>query len=140
MGYKVRVKDKIRTGDLVVLYSDPDNDFIAVPTALFLSKTSIDWREYTPNQNDFIADIARSDRNVHVILNPAAVYANGAVRMPSFALDGQEVTVTTTKNIANLNIISSHMDSVLYSEEILLASRAIAFRYCASKFTWYRLG
>lgn len=140
MGYRVQVKDKVRAGDLVVLYSDPNNDFVAVPTALFLSKPSIDWKFYKPTATGFSYTVDKSEDNIHLIIENESTLASGTVVLPRNPLNNQEVTITAMATITSLTVSANTGDTIVYAAQSVSPSKALRFRYNITKYAWFIAG
>lgn len=77
----------------------------------------------------------------YLIIDPAGTLATGTVTMPSAPLDGQEVTVVTTKAISNITI-NGNVGQTMGVVDPGMGNPAgwQKFKYAAGVATWYRVG
>lgn len=116
-------------------------DYIAENLAF---QTAMQTQYYAPSATAFSVTIAPTTAgdSVHLILTPAAGYADGTIVLPAVAdvVDGQEVLVNCTQSVAALVVSGNGAVAVTGEPTALSANDFFRLKYDAVLQTWYRIG
>lgn len=105
-----------------------------------ISNGKPDTQYEAPNATDFSVTVDSEDgTDIHLLLAPAAGYADGAIVLPSTGLeDKQTVLVTCTQAITTLVVSST---KTLYGEpSSMAADDFFTLKYDLTFDSWYRVG
>lgn len=96
----------------------------------------------SPGFNNFIVDILQPNTgasDVHMILNPLTTFATGTVNLPpaATAVDGQQVTITTTQIITALTIGANGALSIFGGPSTLAANDSVTLAFDKFSSAWY---
>lgn len=114
-------------------------------TAISLGRPEADTQYAAPSATGFSVNVigADGDNDVHLILTPAAGYADGEIVLPPVAglRDKQEITVNCTQTIGALVVDGNGASAVVGSPTVLAAAN-MYFKMCYDEVlsTWYRIG
>lgn len=97
-----------------------------------------------PGANGFLVQVLQpntGNADVRMIINPLADFAAGTIQLPLFttALDGQTVTITTTKSIAALTIDLNGASAGFGMPPSLGANDSLTVGYDAPSASWYMI-
>lgn len=97
-----------------------------------------------PGANGFLVQVIQpntGNADVRMIINPLADYATGTIQLPIFttALDGQSVTITTTKSIAALTIDLNGASAGFGMPPSLGANDSLTVSYDKPSASWYMI-
>lgn len=95
-----------------------------------------------PGANGFLVQVIQpntGNADVRLIINPLTDFAAGTIQLPIFttALDGQSVTITTTKSIAALTIDLNGASAGFGMPPSLGANDSLKVTYDAPSASWY---
>jgi hypothetical protein len=111
---------------------------------LALGRAEADTQYSAPSATGFSVNILGSagDKDVHLILTPAAGYAAGTLVLPPVAglRDKQEVTVNCTQAITTLTVSGNGAAAVVGAPVTLTAGAFFKMCYDLVLSTWYRIG
>ena len=95
-----------------------------------------------PSATGFTVPITDGDEDVHLILTPAAGYADGAITLPAAAnaRDKQLVIVNCTQAVATFVVNANGAIAVTGAPGALLANDFFTLCYDLATSTWYRIG
>ncbi len=98
-----------------------------------------------PNATGFSVSIGENltlDEDIHLILTPADVYADGTLVLPSETsiVDKQIVLVNSTKEVTALTIDGNGASAVIGAPATLEANDFFTLKYDITLKTWYRVG
>lgn len=142
----------VAAGDLVPVFSTDNGDARKASMSVLLAymqdniTTTVGYEtQYAaPSATAFNVTIApvTAGRSVHLILTPAAGYADGTITLPaaSASVDGQEVLVNCTQSVAALVVAANGAGAVTGEPSALSANDFFRLKYDAPTSTWYRVG
>ena len=150
---KLSQSSAVSSGDWVVLWKTDQGDYrgisfadftIALQAALCIGRPEPDTQYSAPAVDGFSVSIAgvSASNDVHLILTPAAGYANGTLVMPlaSTARDKQEVTVNCTQVVTALALTANGATSIVGAPTGLAANDFFKLKYDLATNNWYRVG
>ena len=150
---KLAQSSTVSSGDWVVLWKTDQGDYrgvsfadftAALQSALTLGRPEPDTQYSAPAIDGFSVSIAgvAASNDVHLILTPAAGYANGTLVMPlnTTCRDKQEVTVNCTQAVTALAITANGATSIVGAPTGLLANDFFKLKYDLPTNNWYRVG
>lgn len=140
----------ISGGDQVVLWKNDQGDFLgisftdlvtALGGVLSVGRPEPVTQYAAPSATAFSVPITDSDRDVHLILTPAAGYADGEIVLPapSNARDKQLVIVNCTQAVAAFVVDGNGALAVTGAPTALLANEFFTMCYDLPTQTWYRI-
>lgn len=99
----------------------------------------------SPGANNFIVDVYQPNAgpsDVHLILTPLTAFAAGTVNMPpaATALDGQQVTITTTQAITAFTIGTNGALSLFGAPTTLAVNDSVTMAFDAFSSSWFMVG
>lgn len=142
----------INGGDWIVLDKRDQGDYRAISYTDFLAELILDipigrpepdTQYAAPGATGFSVQIQDDDKDVHLILTPAAGYANGTIVLPlnTNCRDKQELTVNCTQTIGALAITANGATSVIGAPTaIAAANEFFKLKYDLATNNWYRVG
>jgi hypothetical protein len=146
---------ELSAGDLLPLFATGDGD--ARAAALSLLQEYLQANLDFSNNGDYVSQYAApaatgfniavtdsedDNTNVHLILTPLAVYANGTITLPAKAglVDKQEVLVNCTQAVTTLAIGLNGATAAVGAPTTLAANAFFRLKYDAVSSNWYRVG
>lgn len=99
----------------------------------------------SPGANNFIVDVYQPNAgpsDVHLILTPLTTFAAGTVNMPpaATALDGQQVTITTTQAITAFTIGTNGALSLFGAPTTLAVNDSVTMAFDSFSSSWFMVG
>lgn len=153
MGGKLTQASTVSSGDWVVLWKTDQGDYrgvsftdfvAAVQSALSIGRPEADTQYSAPAATGFSVNISGTAANhdVHLILTPAAGYANGTLILPlnTTCRDKQEITVNCTQSVGALAITANGATSVVGAPTALSANDFFKLTFDLPTNNWYRVG
>lgn len=141
--------DTIVAGDLFPVYSSANGDarkaaasvLLAYMQANLVFPTAFITQYSAPNNTGFSVQITDGSESIHLILTPAAGYADGTIVLPALAncIDTQEVLVNCTQAVTTL-VVSGNGSTVTGEPATLAADAYFRLKFDAVMSTWYRIG
>lgn len=147
--------DSVVAGDLVAIYDQSNGDARKAALSVILAYMQANltvggFGAYTtqyaaPSATGFsvtITDGADDDKNVHLILTPAAGYAAGTIVLPlnTSLVDKQEVLVNCTQAVTTLTVSANGAGAVTGAPTTLAANAFFRLKFDAATDAWYRIG
>lgn len=110
-------------------------------TQMTVGRPEADTQYAAPSATGFSVPITDSDRDVHLILTPAAGYADGEIILPapSNARDKQLVIVNCTQAVGAFVVDGNGAIAVTGAPTALLANEFFTMCYDLPTQTWYRI-
>lgn len=139
--YELTETDTVSNGDLLPLYTLQNGDVRKVPmhvVAAYMREQSVNRLATVysaPSATAFSVDLAT---NSHLILTPAAVYANGGIVLDAAPSDRDEVLVNSTEAVTAL-AIDGNGKTVVGAPTALTENGFFRLKYDAVMSTWYRI-
>jgi hypothetical protein len=141
--------DSVDPGDLFTIFKLDESDYRAATLAAVLAwlQASLTFPAgYTtqyasPSATAFNVAVSDSNPgNVHLILTPAAGYADGTITLPpaQTTLDGEMVTVNCTQSITTL-VVAGNGATVVGAPAALTANAFFTLKYDLPSAKWYRV-
>lgn len=142
----------INGGDRLVLDKRDQGDYRAISYTDFLAELILDipigrpeedTQYAAPGATGFSVQIQDDDKDVHLILTPAAGYANGTLILPlnTNCRDKQLITVNCTQTLGALAITPNGATSVIGAPAAFVAANEFfTIEYDLATNNWYRVG
>lgn len=141
----------ISGGDQVVLWKNDQGDFLgisftdlvtALSGVLAVGRPEATTQYAAPSATGFSVPITDGDDDIHLILTPAAGYADGEIVLPaaSNARDKQLIIVNCTQAVAAFVVDGNGAIAVTGAPTALLANDFFTMCYDLPTQTWYRIG
>ena len=92
-----------------------------------------------PNATGFSISVTDNGSDIHLLITPAAGYAEGTIVLPESVVDKQTVLVTTTQAVTTTLTITS-TKPVNGAPTTLTANDFFTLKYDATFESWYRVG
>lgn len=91
--------------------------------------------------NGFNVTITQNNKKTWLLLLPSATLAFGTITLPaaSTSIDGQEVRITSTQQITQLNIMSNGATNIFGAPSVLSADDCFELGYVKSTNSWYKI-
>ena len=150
---KLTQTSTVSSGDWVVLWKTDQGDYRGVSMTNFatalqgilsIGRPEPDTQYSAPAVDGFSVNIAgvAASNDVHLILTPAAGYANGTIVLPlnTGLRDKQEITVNCTQALTALAITANGATSIVGAPTGLLANDFFKLKYDLPTNNWYRVG
>jgi len=139
--------DSFASGDLFVGLSGDNQDYRGYSASVistWVNSIVTDYRQVT--QKNTPADgatvaVTQDSNNRWLLLKPPAAVATLTVQLPAsdVATDRQEVTITTTAQIAALTVTASGSTAIYGVPAAMGAENSFTLRYDADDLSWYRV-
>jgi len=143
-------KDTPVSSDLALIWDAENSDWrlttLSAVSSLSLSSTPSNMKPVTqyaaPSATAFNVSINNDNKDVHLILSPAATYATGAITLPqnSMAIDKQTVLVNCTQQVTTFSVNLNGADAVYGAPSSLGADDFFTLKYDVTLNSWYRVG
>jgi hypothetical protein len=153
MGGKLTQASTVSSGDWVVLWKTDQGDSrgvsftdftAALQSALSIGRPEADTQYSAPAATGFSVNISGivANHDVHLILTPAAGYADGTLVLPlnTACRDKQEITVNCTQSVGALAITANGATSVVGAPSALSANDFFKLKFDLPTNNWYRVG
>lgn len=150
MSRRLNETDALGVGDQFVLYKGNCTDFRSVPQDVIMEwilsnlpdtkPISAVIQLFNPNA-DFNVLVDNNVSGTYLVINPSVQITNGIITLPPILdiTDGQEVFVTSSKQITNLTIAGN--GAALIGIPITIGlSGFFKLRFDKTSQTWYRVG
>jgi hypothetical protein len=150
---KLSQSSTVSSGDWVVLWKTDQGDYrgvsfadftTAIQGAITIGRPEADTQYSAPAATAFSVSIAgvSASNDVHLILTPAAAYANGTLVMPlnTTCRDKQEITVNCTQDVTTLVITANGATSIVGAPAGIVANDFFKLKYDLATNNWYRVG
>jgi len=150
---KLSQASSVSSGDWVVLWKTDQGDYrgvsfadfiTAIQGAITIGRPEPDTQYSAPAATAFSVSIAgvSASNDVHLILTPAASYADGTLVMPSNTTcrDKQEITVNCTQDVTTLVIMANGATSIVGAPAGIVANDFFKLKYDLATNNWYRVG
>jgi hypothetical protein len=140
--YELSETDELGNGDFLPVYSLQNGDArkVSISTLatklLDVSTNRLTTQYAAPSATAFNVEVTT---NTHLILTPAATYANGEITLPLAPADRDEVLVNTTEPVTSL-VVDGNGRSVVGAPSTLADNAFFRLKYDAVMSTWYRIG
>lgn len=150
MSRRLNETDALGVGDQFVLYKGNCTDFRSIPQDVIMEWILSNLPDTKPiaaviqlfNPNaDFNVLVDNNISGTYLVINPSVQITNGTITLPPILnlTDGQEVFVTSSKQITNLTI--SGNGAALIGMPITIGlSGFFKLRFDKTSQTWYRVG
>lgn len=150
MSRRLNETDALGVGDQFVLYKGNCTDFRSIPQDVIMEWILSNLPDNKPiaaviqlfNPNaDFNVLVDNNISGTYLVINPSVQITNGIITLPPMLniTDGQEVFVTSSKQITNLTI--SGNGAALIGMPITIGlSGFFKLRFDKTSQTWYRVG
>lgn len=150
MSRRLNETDALGVGDQFVLYKGNCTDFRSIPQDVIMEWILSNLPDTKPiaaviqlfNPNaDFNVLVDNNISGTYLVINPSVQITNGIITLPPILnlTDGQEVFVTSSKQITNLTI--SGNGAALIGMPITIGlSGFFKLRFDKTSQTWYRVG
>ncbi|HAV4987981.1 TPA: transcriptional regulator [Acinetobacter nosocomialis] len=150
MSRRLNETDALGVGDQFVLYKGNCTDFRSVPQDVIMEwvlsnlpdtkPTAAVIQLFNPNA-DFNVLVDNNILGTYLVVNPSVQITNGIITLPPILdlTDGQEVFVTSSKQITNLTIAGNGAALIGMPITIGLAG-FFKLRFDKTSQTWYRAG
>jgi hypothetical protein len=142
--------DTLASGDQFPIFDTSNGDArkVSASTLLAYMQANLSFArdayitQYSaPSATGFSIQVTDGDDNIHLILTPAAGYANGEIVLPasSGAVDGQQVMVNCTQAVTTFVVDGNGATAVTGEPATLAANDFFTLKYDAVTSTWYRV-
>ncbi|MGX9005245.1 transcriptional regulator [Acinetobacter baumannii] len=150
MSRRLNETDALGVGDQFVLYKGNCTDFRSIPQDVIMEWILSNLPDTKPiaaviqlfNPNtDFNVLVDNNISGTYLVINPSVQITNGIITLPPILdiTDGQEVFVTSSKQITNLTIAGN--GAALIGMPITIGlSGFFKLRFDKTSQTWYRVG
>lgn len=139
--------DTINAGDLTVIFSTNNGDTRAAAMSVLLAylqknltaNGGLVTQYAAPNASGFTVNIAppTDGANVYLLMTPTGAFAAGTINLPSIPKDGQEILVTSTKEVTTLTVATGTING---APTTIAANGFFRLRYDGVFKSWYRIG
>lgn len=138
-------------GDLLVLWKTSQGDYrglsftdavAALQAVLTIGRPEAVTQYSAPSATGFSVQITDGSNDVHLILTPAAGYANGTIVLPAVAnvRDKQQVSVNCTQTLGALVVDGNGATAVTGEPAAFVAAdEFFTMQYDLPTSTWYRI-
>ncbi len=138
-------------GDWLVLWKTSQGDYRGVSftdavaslqAVLTIGRPEALTQYSAPSATGFSVQITDGDEDVHLILTPAAGYANGTIVLPAVAnaRDKQQVSVNCTQTLGALVVDGNGATAVTGEPAAFVAANEFfTMQYDLATSTWYRI-
>jgi len=142
--------DTASNGDLLAVYDTSNGDARKMSFSTLLTWIKNNFVDPTPSTtyatpaDGFSITMTQDGTSAWLLLNPTTAIATGTIVLPAggtagVAVDGQEITITTTKQIAALTININGATAIYGEPTVVGAENGFKIRYNAQTTSWYKV-
>ena len=147
MSTKLSRMDEIISGDMFAMASSNNSDYRLASLTTVLNWIKSSFSDPDPAEqiitpaDGFNATVNQNGTSTRLILLPTASLLTGTITLPinTVAVDGQEVVVTNSLQIASLTIAGNGATNVYGAPTVLAAEDNFTLKFNKTTNSWYKV-